>query len=89
MVEDRGENQQENRVDEVDGCDGDVEGIGLLVHPWSENADTDQEAGLNDNQCDSLGGAAVLAKGDEQCFDQNIRQTRHDEIVGSSTKLDV
>lgn len=89
LVKDRGENQQENRVDEVDGCDGNVEGVSLLVHPWPENADTNQGAGLYDNQCDGLGDAAVLAKSDEQCFDQNISQTWHDEVVGSSTELDV
>ena len=89
MIKDRGENQQEYRVDEVDGCYGDVEGVGLLVHPWPKNADANQEAGLDDDQCNGLGNAAVLAKSDEQCFDQNISQTWHDEIVGSSTELDV
>lgn len=89
LVENRGENQQENRVDEVDGCNGDVESVGLLVHPWPENADTNQEAGLDDNQCNSLGDAATLAESDEQSFDQNVSQTWHDEIIGSSSKLDV
>lgn len=89
LVENRGENQQENRVNEVNSCNRDVESVGLLVHPWPENADTNQEAGLDDNQCNSLGDAAILAKSNEQSLDQYISQTWHDEIVGSSSELDV
>lgn len=89
LVEDRGENQQENSVKEVDCCDGDVKCVGLLVHPWPENADANEKASLDDNQCNGLSDAAVLAKSDEQCFDQNITQTRHDEVVGGRTELDI
>ena len=89
MIEHRGKNQQENSVDEVDGCNGDVESVGFLVHPWSENADTNEKARLDDDQCNGLSDAAVLGKSDEQCFDKDISQTRHDKVVGGRTELDI
>ena len=66
LIEDRGEDQQEDSVNEIDGCDGNVESVRFFIHPWPENADTDEEAGLDDDQCNGLGDAAVLAESDEQ-----------------------
>ena len=89
LVEDRGENQQENSINEVDSCDGDVERVGLLVHPWPENADANEEASLDNDQGNGLSNAAVLAKSDKQRLDQNITQARHDKVVGGRTELDI
>ena len=89
MIENGGEDQQENGVDEVDSCNGDVESVGFLVHPWPENADTNKEAGFNDNQCDGLSDPTILSKSDEQRFDENVAQSRHNEVVSRRTELDI
>ena len=89
MIEDFRVNQEEDTIEEVDSCNGDVECIRFLVHPRSQDADTDKEAGLNDKQCDSLCSAATLCEGNEDCLDQYVDEDRHDEIVGCSAKLNI
>ena len=89
MIKYRRKNQQENGVDEIDGCNGDVESVGLLIHPRPENADTNEEGSLDDDQCNRLSRAAVLGESDEQRFNQDVTQTWHNEVVGGGTKLDV
>lgn len=65
LIEDRGENQQKNGIGEVDGCDGNVESVRFLVHPWPEDAHPDEEPGFDDDQSNGLSDAAVLAKSDK------------------------
>ena len=65
LVEDCGEDQKEDDVDEIDGSNGNVETVGLLVHPWAEDADSNEENSLDDDQCDGLAGTSALSESDE------------------------
>ena len=89
MVENVGENEKEDGVQEIDGCDSNVEGIGLLVHPWSKNADSNQPNDLDNEQADSLSNPRVLPESNKQSLEEDVRQLREDEIIGSSSVLNV
>lgn len=68
-IEDSGENEQKDDVEEVDRCDGDIKCVGLSIHPWSKNADSNKEGRFDDEQSNGLSRSAVLAKSDKQRLD--------------------
>ena len=63
LIENSCEDKQEDNIEEIDGGDGDVESVGLLVHPWSKDANGDEKSCFDHYQGDSLGGTAVLGEG--------------------------
>lgn len=89
LIEDCGEDQKKDDVDEVDGGDGNVEAVGLLVHPWTKNADGNEETSFQNHQSDCLSGTATLSEGNEQPLHKDIGQEWDDEIVGRGAELDV
>jgi len=89
LVEDLGKDEQENDVEEVNDGDRDVEAVCLLVHPWLQNADPDQEASLDDQQPDGLSDRSTLSKGHEDCLEKNIQEDGEDEVICSGTELDI
>jgi hypothetical protein len=89
LAEDLGEHQQEERAEEVDSSNGDVETVGLLVHPWAENRDTNEKTELDQDKSDSLGLAAALSETDEHGLDEQVSEPWNDEPVSGSLKLDV
>ena len=89
LVEDIGEDEQEDCVDEVDGADGDIHGIGALVHPWSQHTCGNQHNRLDNKQSDRLGSSALLGEGDEHALDEDVDQDWDDVVVGGSSELDV
>lgn len=89
QAEDAGEEKQEDGVEEVQGADGNVEGIGLLVHVRSENTDDNEEDGLDDEEGNGLESAVALTKSDEHSLEKKVSQDGDDEVVGSSLELNV
>lgn len=89
LVENFGEDKQEDCVQEVDHHNGDVERIHLLVHVRAHDADADQEKCLDNDKSDRLGNAVLLSQCDEHSLNQEVYQNRHDEEVSSSLELDV
>jgi len=89
LIEDCREHKQEDDIKEIDCRNGDIEGVGLLVHPRSKNANSNEEASLDDDQSNGLSCAAALSKGDEQGLDKDVREKWHDEVVCCGAELDV
>jgi len=87
--EDAGEEEQEDGVEEVEEADENVENVGLLVHVGCEDADDDEEDGLDDEEGDSLKGAATLAKSDKHTLEEEVTQDGNNEVVCSGLELDV
>ena len=72
LIENSCEDKQEDDIKEIHGGDGDVEGVGLFVHPWSKNANGNEESCFDHYQGDSLGSTAALGEGYEYGFDEDI-----------------
>lgn len=70
LVEDRGENEQKHRVHKVNGRNGNVEGIGLSVHPWPEKACGYQRGRLDDQQANGLNKRRFLRQADKGTFSE-------------------
>ena len=89
LIEDAGKDQEEDDVDEVDDGDGDVERVGLLVHPRSQDADCHEQASFDQHQGDRLGRSVLLDQGDEDGLDQDVCEDGDNEVVGRGTELNV
>lgn len=72
LIENSCEDKQKDNIEEIHGGDGDVEGVGLLVHPWSKNANGNEESCFDHYQGDSLSSTAALGEGYEYGFDEDI-----------------
>lgn len=72
LIENSCEDKQEDDIKEIYGGNGDVEGVGLFVHPWSKNANSNEESCFDYYQGDSLGCTAVLGEGYEYGFNEYI-----------------
>lgn len=89
LVKDLGEDHQKDRVDKVDGADGNVERVGALVHPWAKDAGGNQGAGFNDEKTHGLNGSRVLRKGDEHGLESQVAKVGQDEVIGGGSELHV
>lgn len=89
QAKDVGEDEKENCVDKVDGTNGNVERVGGLVHPGSENRSGNQITNFNDNEANSLSDAVLLGQGHKHGLDQGVDQNRNDEVVGRCSELDI
>jgi len=81
--------QQEESAQEVDSGDGNVETISLLVHPWAQSGDTDEQCKLDQDKSDSLDLSTALSKADEHGLDEQVSEPWDDEPVGGSLELNV
>ena len=88
-IEDLCEEQDQQRVEEVDCLDGDVERICLLVHVRSHDGDSNQHTGINNDEANSLCDTASLAKSNEQTLDQDVSKSADDEVIHGGLELDV
>ena len=84
-----GEDEHEDGVQEVDDTDGDVERVGALIHPGTQNGGTNQGTRLNKEEADSLGKAAGLPESNKERLDDGIAKHGKDEVVGRGAELDV
>lgn len=89
LVEDVGENKQANGVEKIDDRNGYVKDVHLLVHPRTHNTGSDERAGLDYNKPNGLCDARVLAKTNEEAFDQVVNGDGQDEIVSRCPELNV
>ena len=89
MTESIREDQKKDGIQEVDGADGDVEDVGLLVHEWPQYADSNQKSSLDDEQSNSLSDRGFLGKCNEHSLEQNVSKHCHNEPIGGSLVLDV
>lgn len=89
LTEDLSEEEQEDGAQEVGDADGNVEGVGLLVHVRSQDTDANEVDGLNYEQSNGLGSTAVLSEGNKHSLDQDIEQDWYDKVVRSRLELDV
>ncbi|KAI6752718.1 hypothetical protein HG530_013470 [Fusarium avenaceum] len=88
-AKDIGKDEKENGIDEVDGSDGDVERVGRLIHPRSENRSGDQVTNFNDNEANSLCDVVLLGQSYEHRLDDGVGKHRDNEVVGRCSELDV
>lgn len=79
-----GEDQQEDSVEEVDSCDRDVECVSLLVHPGSDDADTDEPECFDDEKTNCLSDRGTLGEGNEDGFANDVAKQDCNEVVRSS-----
>src|SRR5690349_10975973 len=89
LIKDLREHEQEKGTEEVDGCDGNVETVGLLVHPWAHDRHSNKEGSLDDNNSKALNLGAVLCKANEHGLDEQVCKPGDDEPVSGSLELDV
>lgn len=88
-AEDVGEDEQEHSVEEVHDADGNVERVGALVHPGSENTSRDQSSSLDNDEGNSLNSSTALSKGDDSALNNSIAKNRNNEVVRRCAELDV
>ena len=89
LVEDISEDEQEDSAEEAHGSNGDIQTVGLLVHPRSDDADANEPSSLDDQEADCLGDRAALRKSHKDRLAQDVGKLGKDEVVGSCTILDV
>lgn len=87
MVEDLGKHHHEKGTDEVDSGDGDVETVGLLVHPWAQVRNSDKKSELNENESNALNLAAALSKTDKHGLDKEVHEPWNDEPISRGLEL--
>src|SRR6266704_5336806 len=89
LAEDIAEYKKEDCADEIDRRNSNIETIDLLVHVRSQNAHSDKERSLNQNQRNGLSSSTSLSEANEHTLDENVNQEWNDEIVSRSLKLNV
>lgn len=89
LVEDLSEEEQEDGVKEVDGLDGDVVDVGLLVHPGTQHTDGDEHGRFDDDKRDRLHDRRGLAQADEHALDEDVDKDRDDKVVSRGAVLHV
>jgi len=89
LLEYFGENQEEDGAEKVDGGNGNVETVGLLIHVWAQDAHTDEEASLDQDESDGLDSAVLLGKPNEHGFNKSVGQDGNDEVVHGSLELHI
>ena len=89
LLEDLSEHQQENCAKEVNCSDGNVESVGLLVHPRAEDGDTNEKSSLDQDKGNGLGLSAGLSKADKHGLDKDVGKPWDDEPVCCSLELDI
>lgn len=89
MVEDIGEYKEEDCADEIDRRNSNIETVDLLVHIRPQNAHSDKEGSLNQNQCNGLSSSAPLSEANKHTLNENVNQEWNNEIVSRSLKLNV
>ena len=89
LIEYPTEDEKKYRVEKVEDGDGNIEAVGLLVHPWSQNTDCDEEDSFNDQKSDGLNDRNTLAKCHKYRLEENIQEHWEDEIVCSSAELNI
>ena len=88
-TEDVGEDQQADAVEKVDDADGNVERVGALVHPRSENRGSDERSCFKNDESDGLGDAAALGQCNKHRLDEGVDQHGNDKVVRRGAELDV
>ena len=89
LLEDLSEHQQEESTEEVDSGNGNVETVGLLVHPRAKDRYTDEQNSFDEDKRNGLGLEAALRKTDEHGLDEEVSEPWNDEPVGGSLELNV
>ena len=89
LVEDVGEEEHEDGVEEVHGGDGDVPDVGLLVHPGAQDADGDEHGGFEDDEGHGLHHRGRLGQADEHALDEDVAEGGDDKVVGGGPVLHV
>jgi len=89
LLEDLSKHEHEECSEEVDSSNGNVETVGLLVHPRAKDRHADKESKFNQDKSDGLDVATSLRKSDEHGLDEDVDEPWDDEPVRGSLELDV
>ena len=84
-----GKDEDENGIEEIDDANRNVEGVGALVHPGTENGGTDERGSFDNENTDSLSNRLMLAESDEEGLDNRVAKHRNDEVVRRGAELNV
>jgi hypothetical protein len=88
-AEDAGEHEKNEDVEEVDGSDGDVEGIGGFVHVRFHYADGNQQGEFEDEEGDCLSSSAPLGQGDKGSTQQRVDENNDEKRSHGGLVLDI
>ena len=89
LIEDVGKDEEEDGVEKVDHGDGNVENVGLAVHPWFQDRHSDEEASLDDEQTNRLYLGRALSECNEDGLGKNVAKDGQDKVVCCSAELHV